>query len=291
MKIAALLGVKDEIELIETSIRHLRAIGVDLIIAADFLSKDGTRAVLEAHRTPGELEIVDFDERAPNIDWNEFYARAVRMAADAACDWILFQDADEFWLPATGRLRDCADLASSDVMLTDRFNALIGTSGFDPPRPEPSYYDSLKLFVRKVAEFREKLAADSSAAWIAGVPLPKAMARIDKIGAVAIGGHNITSRDGAPLTVAAPSDLIIAHFPFTTRDRFARKLANIRGFPGMTDPAEAASRVGWHWRRWASLDGRDEVESEFRRNIFEEAAIRELMREGAIRSAADLMGL
>jgi len=47
--IAAFLGVKDEVELIERSILHLRAIGVDKIIVCDMVSTDSTLEILEKY--------------------------------------------------------------------------------------------------------------------------------------------------------------------------------------------------------------------------------------------------
>lgn len=52
LRIAAYLGVKDEVELIERSIDHLRAIGVDYIMACDMSSTDGTAELLEKYRAP-----------------------------------------------------------------------------------------------------------------------------------------------------------------------------------------------------------------------------------------------
>ena len=46
-RIAAYLGVKDEVELIEPCIAHLRSIGVEHIMACDMSSTDGTAEVLE----------------------------------------------------------------------------------------------------------------------------------------------------------------------------------------------------------------------------------------------------
>jgi hypothetical protein len=51
MRIAANLNVKDEVELIETTIDRLRAIGVDVILACDMGSTAGTVDILERPRS------------------------------------------------------------------------------------------------------------------------------------------------------------------------------------------------------------------------------------------------
>ena len=48
LRIAAILGVKDEVELIEGTIAHLRAIGVELIVVWDVNSTDGTQDILRS---------------------------------------------------------------------------------------------------------------------------------------------------------------------------------------------------------------------------------------------------
>ena len=63
MKIAACLGVKDEIEMIRPVIENLRAIGVDHIIASDAHSTDGTSDILAELARGPDFEHVFFDDR------------------------------------------------------------------------------------------------------------------------------------------------------------------------------------------------------------------------------------
>ncbi len=66
MRIAANLGVKDEVELIERSVAHLRAIGVDLIIACDLGSTDGTLEILEKHRSDRDFWLFTMSDLIPD---------------------------------------------------------------------------------------------------------------------------------------------------------------------------------------------------------------------------------
>jgi glycosyltransferase involved in cell wall biosynthesis len=50
-RIAAFLGVKNEVEIIEQSIAHLRSIGVDHIMVCDMSSTDGTAEILQKYRS------------------------------------------------------------------------------------------------------------------------------------------------------------------------------------------------------------------------------------------------
>ena len=51
MRIAAHIGVKDEVELIERVINHLQAIGIDVFVICDMYSTDGTSEILEKYRS------------------------------------------------------------------------------------------------------------------------------------------------------------------------------------------------------------------------------------------------
>src|SRR6266404_8843647 len=111
MKIAAHLGVKDEVDLIERAIVHLRAIGVDTIVVCDMCSTDGTFEVLERYRS-NEFEIIQLSNRTPTKTWLLQNYELIK-AVDA--DWILLLDADEFWLPSSGSLKDYVTAKLMDV--------------------------------------------------------------------------------------------------------------------------------------------------------------------------------
>jgi hypothetical protein len=288
MKFAAFLGVKDEIELVAATIDHLRAIGVDLIIAWDANSTDGTRLLLQ-QRQSDNFWLTQFDDRDPDIDgWYGMASQAANEVAAIGIDWRLFLDADEFWIPATGQLKDCTALESSDVLVVDRFNVPLVENGpaISFP-PVPRTYDKLLLITAPIENFRAYLRNNPDAPWIRGVPVPKVMARPELIGSLSPGFHDVVPANDKPLRRVKPGDLLIAHVPFSTQTRFAQKIRNIRNFVEVHDQYLGAD-LAWHWRRWMSLADREGIEREFTRSTFDSGAICELRSLGVVRSAAEI---
>src|SRR3954454_13950027 len=154
MRIAAHLGVMDEVELISPAIAHLERIGVDHLLVSDMGSTDGTWEVLEQYR--GEhVELLQLSNSDSGEDWDRANLALVR---DAPADWVLFLDADELWLPPGGSLRACTDLAEHDVVTVDRHNVPLGATGpLSPPTPDPDQYDEVLVYVDAAPDWREHL--------------------------------------------------------------------------------------------------------------------------------------
>lgn len=298
MKIAAFIGMKDEIELVRDAIDHLRRIGVDHIIASDGGSRDGTAEVLEAlvAEAGGEgIELMPYDDRDPETD-RSIAEQALARARAAGADWLLFCDADEFWLPASGRLRDClalaAEAAEVDVLNVARYNVPLLEAGPALPLPAlPARYGALLLYApdEDLQSRYARLMADSEASWIASVPIGKIMVRPDRVAGVGEGGHRALAAAGARLREVTPDDLLIAHMPFSTEARFARKVANIAAAVEASgdswDPGSA-----WHWRRWLeTVAAEGGVAAEMARNRIDPAELDRLRTRGVVRAAADLL--
>src|SRR5688572_15242144 len=101
MRFAALLGVKDEVELIRPCVAHLRHIGVDQIIVSDYGSTDGTLEILADEQRAGDLVLESVDVLTV-ADYEQWSVRERALAESTGADWVLFLDADEFWIPASG---------------------------------------------------------------------------------------------------------------------------------------------------------------------------------------------
>jgi glycosyltransferase involved in cell wall biosynthesis len=285
MKIAAHLGVKDEITLVEKTIAHLRAIGVDLIIAVDSYSTDGTADVLAAYQSENDFWFVQMSDLEPDVEDKAWLRKNLQLAQKANADWVIFLDADEYWIPASGSLRDCSALAGADLLSVDRFNIALGPHG--PMMPDalvPQRYEELLLFVEPIPDFRARLEANPDTRWISNVPVPKVMVRPERIGALTDGMHDAVA--DVSLRRTKPSDLLIAHLPFTTRARFKGKLANARKLIAAHE--YLGKDFAWHWRHWLTLAEEGGIDDEFDRQRLSMETIAEFRASGAIRSAADV---
>lgn len=103
MKIVMTMMVRDEIDVIAAMVEHHLAQGVDLIIATDNASVDGTTEVLAAYEAAGKLELHHDPEHRKQQ--GVVVTRMARRAyTEHGADWVVNADADEFFVPVDTRL-------------------------------------------------------------------------------------------------------------------------------------------------------------------------------------------
>ncbi len=95
MKIAMNMLVRNEADIIERNIRYHSSLGVDSFLVMDHLSTDRTPQILESLSKEFDLTVVHQDNPAYlQAQWMTGMGVA---AAMAGADWIINNDADEFW--------------------------------------------------------------------------------------------------------------------------------------------------------------------------------------------------
>ena len=122
------LLARDEADVVDAQVAfHLHA-GVDFVIATDNASSDGTTEILERYERAGHLRLL----REPGDDMRqaEWVTRMARLAAtEHDADWVIHSDADEFWWPRGGSLKD---------VLADRAGPVRRRPGLLAPLPAAS---------------------------------------------------------------------------------------------------------------------------------------------------------
>ncbi len=105
MKLVMTLLVRDEEDIIRDNIEFHLAQGVDFIIAMDNISEDQTTEILREYESKGVLHYVY--EGTDTLNQHEWVTRMARKAYnDFGADWVINNDADEFWWPIEGNLKD-----------------------------------------------------------------------------------------------------------------------------------------------------------------------------------------
>jgi hypothetical protein len=101
------LKVRDEGDVIEANLRFHYALGVAHFVVTDNGSTDETPEILRRYVEAGLATVIEepgTDYRLRGAGW---LTQMARMAAtDLGADWVIHTDADEFWLPVEGSLRE-----------------------------------------------------------------------------------------------------------------------------------------------------------------------------------------
>ncbi len=93
--------MRDEVDIIEANIRTHAKLGGDGFVVMDNNSSDGTREILENLKREYEIYIIDEKGDYRQARWMRRLARVAKRELGA--DWVINNDADEFWIPKNGK--------------------------------------------------------------------------------------------------------------------------------------------------------------------------------------------
>jgi hypothetical protein len=144
MRLVMTLKVRDEEDVIEDNLRFHHALGVDFFVVMDNGSVDRTPEILARYEDAGLAHVLrdeSGDLRALGAGW---YTRMGRMAAtEFGADWVINNDADEFWWPLSG------DLKRALAAVPERFGAVVAPRAEFVGRPDGPGSFAERLVVRE----------------------------------------------------------------------------------------------------------------------------------------------
>ena len=286
MKIAAIVGVKDECDLIQPCLERLWAVGVGPILVLDDHSVDGTRDVVErlVGRGPAPLTLETF---SPDFGENMLIDGSVfgPFIRQHSPDWILLIDADEFLICIDDDLPTVLAEAVLPVLSIERYNVPLTNDPFVPTSGTGGRdFLGAHLITDRVVLSRTLLDEPLGRRWITHRILPKLACRPDQVARFGLGWHSVADSRGLAIPATAAHGIAIAHLPMTTLERFVRKVGNAREFfrkHGEIYSGDAA----WHWKRWVDLADRGLLNVEFEAQRMGESEIQRLVDLGAIERA------
>lgn len=203
MSLFMTLLVRNEEDIIDENIRYHAEQGVDKFIVTDNLSTDRTRDILREFERLGLATIIE--EKSDNYAQSRWVTRMAHLAADEGADWIINNDADEFWITSTGQ------------SLGDWFGALAGVNCVTAQR-----HDFVCVDDPNTPFWQRMLWRRVNSTNALGMPLPSKIAhRGSKNVIVQQGNHTVDGFD--ELKLGGPG-LEILHFPIRSAQHYISKI-------------------------------------------------------------------
>jgi hypothetical protein len=200
------LMVRNEADIIDSQIAFHLAAGVDFVIAMDHGSTDETTEILERYERSGVLHLLRVS--SPTKQKSARYTRMARMAAtEFGADWVINSDADEFWWPSGGSLKDVLRQMPAHYGIVRTFVRPF------LPRPEAE-----PLFERMTVRFAPSAPINN--------PFDPFRANVRLVHrgdpSIVVGGGNASVRSGlSPLRGWSPIEVL--HLPIRSLAQFERK--------------------------------------------------------------------
>jgi hypothetical protein len=218
MKLVMTLMVHNEADVIEANLEYHLAQGVDFVIVTDHGSDDGTSEILREYARMGVAKVIRDEEEG--YHQSSRVTHMAELARRCGADWVIHNDADEFWWPLVG---DLHDVFSS---LPPSFGQIeVRRRNFRPQVDgEGPFYSRL---VHREASSLNLFGAGLESK-VAHRPHPDVV--------VPPGNHSIDGVDLRPLP--AGEVLEIFHFPMRSYEQFEHKVLQTgQGYEHLSDRA------------------------------------------------------
>jgi len=278
--------VRDEADIIEANIRTHASLGVDAFAIMDNNSTDGTREILEKLKDEFEIEIIDEKGDYKQAKWMRQLAHFAKNRLKA--DWVINNDADEFWIPNNG-LNLKENLAFKGSTLTiQRYNMVPDTNSIK----DNNFFDSIYYVKNPIFYKKSKELTNPKQSIIIGKIGPKTI--INPHGLIYLRGGNHKAMHIGNLRdyfrsgydrIPRFEPIEVFHYSIRNYKQFEKNILNRKRL------LESGKKVsmGPHYRRWTRLYNSGELENEFHQNIvFEQSSIDTFMKYDIIATNTEL---
>ena len=218
MKLVMTLLARDEEDIVEENLIYHLDRGVDFVVATDHNSSDATPEILERYQREGHVHLIH--EPSTDFAQHAWRTRMARLAAtDFGADWVIDNDADEFWWPLEG-----ANLKDVFAAQPDDVQAVMARKLNFVPRPdaEGPFYERMLLRDNEGRNLIGRLI------------LPKVAHRGVADINVGTGSHRITLNGVSPKSYPAPLEIL--HYSVRSYESFETRVRNA----GQALPAQDA---------------------------------------------------
>ena len=227
MKLVMTLLVRDEQDIIRDNIDYHLSQGVDFFIATDNRSEDRTASILKEYEAKGLLHYIY--EGDDDYNQHAWVTRMARMAhVSHGADWVINNDADEFWWPREGSLHETFARLPAEVNI-------VRASRHNFVSVEQS---ELPFYHRMI--YRERFSRNPL-----GRPLPPKVAHRGRTDVVVAQGNHAVKGIDEPRILEDPLEIL--HFPVRSYPQIENKIA--KGGAAYANNRELPAGVGLTWRK------------------------------------------
>ena len=263
MKLVVTVLARDEADVIGSQVAFHLAAGADFVIATDNNSRDGTTEILESYERDGVLRLIR--EPAEGLRQGEWVTRMARLAArEHGADWVLNTDADEFWWPRGGTLKDVL------AVVPQQYGIVEGFWRSFVPRPD----DGGPFAERMTVRLSQRAPINDPTSFYR--PVIKVAHRGDPDVTVARGNHALA--DSSMRTLPAWHPIEVLHFPLRSREQWMRKV-QLQG-DAFTKHIER-SGTGYHLKGYDALQS-GRIDEQHASLVVDDAALERGLAEGSL---------
>ena len=254
------LLVRDEEDVLRANMEFHLAQGVDFFIVTDNKSEDSTPDIVREFEHRGVARyIFEGDDDYNQTAW---VTRMARLAAqEHAADWVINNDADEFWWPREGNLKSTfAGIEMPDNILVAERHDFI-----------PVVDEQAEFFNDMV--YRKRFSTNAK-----GKPLPPKVAHRAHPEVVVAQGNHWVDEIGESHIVENLIDIF--HFPIRSYQQFTNKI--VKGGQAYERNKTSAANVGGTWRDLYKEYKKNKLIPYYRKQSFSAEQIAEQLRAGEL---------
>lgn len=255
--------VKNEADIIEANIRTHAALGVDAFAVMDNDSADGTREILAQLKNEFEILIIDEKGQYNQAKWMKRLAKAAKNELKA--DWVINNDADEFWLPSNDKnLKENLAFKGS-VVTVNRYNMILDEACREGNFFASSHYVENPVFYTKKTQLHiEKISMVLTKIG------PKTIVNPHGLIEIRGGNHKAWHIANTYEYLFKKYDQIrkfdainVYHYPFRSYEQFEKNIINRKRLL----ESKKHIRMGPHYRRWVKLYNEGKLKEEFHERL------------------------